>query len=104
MNNRKDKTLSDLQEYYKQKAKERGFDNETAQDTLLLITEEVGELARAIRKHMSIKTDDKGKIYTIEEELADIFIYLMHLSNILGLNLEEAFWKKEEENNKRAWK
>jgi NTP pyrophosphatase (non-canonical NTP hydrolase) len=98
------KTLSELQAYYQKKAKERGFTDETAQDTLLLLMEEVGELARAIRKQIGIKTDDKEKIYEIEEELADIQIYLLHLSNILGINLEEAFWKKEQENDTRQWK
>lgn len=93
-----------MQKYYADKSKERGFDKETARDTLLLMVEEVGELARAIRKQAGIKTDDKSKIYAIEEELADIFIYLLHLSNILKLDLEDAFWKKEEENKKRVWK
>ena len=96
--------LSELQKYYKQKAEERGFGDETAQNTLLLMTEELGELARAVRKHAGIKIDDKSKVYAIEEELADLQIYLLHLSNILGINLEEAFWKKEDENNKRTWK
>lgn len=104
MDSEKNKTISELQAYYEQKAEERGFGDETAQDTLLLMTEEIGELARAIRKQSGIKTDEKGKNYAIEEELADIFIYLLHLSNILGISLEEAFWKKEEENNKRTWK
>lgn len=98
------KSLSELQTYYLAKAKERGFDKETPRDILLLMTEELGELARAIRKHSGIKMDNKEKIYAIEEELADIQIYLLHLSNLLRLNLEEAFWKKEEENNKRIWK
>ncbi len=98
------KSLSELQKYYQQKAEERGFGDETAQDTLLLMTEELGELARAVRKNAGIKIDDKSKIYAIEEELADIQIYLLHLSNILGINLEESFWKKEDENNKRTWK
>jgi NTP pyrophosphatase (non-canonical NTP hydrolase) len=98
------KTLSELQNYYKQKAKERGFDGETAQDTLLLMTEELGELARAVRKNIGVKIDNKEKIYAMEEELADIQNYLFHLSNILGINLEEAYWKKEAENETRKWK
>ncbi len=98
------KTLKELQKFYAGKSKERGFDKETAQDTLLLMMEEIGELARAIRKQAGIKTDDKSKIYAIEEELADILAYLLHISNILGLDLEASFWKKEEENKKRVWK
>lgn len=98
------KSLIELQAYYKKKAEERGFTNESARDTLLLLTEELGELAKAIRKSEGLKTDNNSKKYDIEEELADVFIYLLHLSNVLELNLEEAFWKKEEENNKRVWK
>lgn len=98
------KTLEELQEYFAVKSKERGFDTETAHDVLLLMMEEMGELARAVRKQAGIKTDDKSKVYAIEEELADILIYLLHISNILGLDLEKSFWKKEEANNKRTWK
>lgn len=100
----KPKTLSELQKYYQQKAEERGFEKETAQETLLLMTEELGELARAIRKNIGLKIDNKEKIYAIEEELADIQNYLLHLSSILGINLEEAYWKKEAENDTRKWK
>jgi len=97
-------TLKELQAYFAEKSKERGFDKETAQDTLLLMIEEVGELARAIRKRVGIKSDDKSRIYPVQEELADILAYLLHLSNILKLDLEESFWKKEEENKKRVWR
>lgn len=100
----KGKSLPELQKFYAQISQERGFDKETAQDTLLLMMEEVGELARAIRKQKGIKTDDKSKIYALEEELADILAYLLHLSNILNIDLEESFWKKEEKNKKRTWK
>lgn len=97
-------TLASLQKYFAEKCKQRGFENETAQDAMLLMVEEVGELARSIRKHSGIKIDAKEKIYAIEEELADVLIYLLHISNILGLDLEESLWKKEEENEKRIWK
>ena len=98
------KTLKELQVFYAEKSKERGFDKETAQDTLLLMMEEIGELARAVRKQAGIKIDNKSDVYAIEEELADILAYLLHLSNILNLDLEDSFWKKEKENQKRVWK
>ena len=96
-------TLKELQKYYKQKAKERGFSKETPQDIVLLLTEELGELARAIRKKMGIKINAKTRVPELEEELADIFIYTIHLANQLGIDLQEAFEKKEEENEKRKW-
>lgn len=98
------KTLPQLQAYFAEKAKERGFDKESPQDILLLLTEELGELAKAIRKTAGIKTDVAANKYDVEEEIADVFNYLLHLSNTLGISLEDAFEKKEAENNKRTWK
>jgi len=43
-------TVKELQKYINDMIDIRGFDDETAQDTMLLLTEEVGELAKAIRK------------------------------------------------------
>ncbi len=98
------KTLKELQEFYLEISKERGFDKESAQDTLLLMMEEVGELAKAIRKKSGIKTEESGAISPVEEEVADVFAYLLHISNILEVDLDEAFWKKEEKNKNRIWK
>lgn len=100
----KNTTLKNWQKYLALKSKERGFDNETAQDVLLLMIEEIGELARAIRKQVGIKADDKSIVHPLEDELADIFAYALHMSNVLNVDLEEAIIKKEEKNNKRTWK
>ena len=99
----KARTLRELQEYFKQKAQERGFADETAQDTVLLMIEELGELAKAIRKHAGIKTERQARIPAIEDEMADLQIYLLHLANILGISLEDAFWNKEAKNDRRTW-
>lgn len=40
----------------------------------------------------------------MKEELADVFIYLLSLANMHGLDLEEAFREKEEINKQREWK
>lgn len=96
-------TLAQLQEYVAKKSAERGFQDESPRDILLLMTEELGELARAIRKNSGLKMDGKSKVYAIEEEIADILIYLLHLSNVLKIDINEAFWEKEEENNSRKW-
>lgn len=98
-------TLKDFQKYIEKMVRERGFETETAKDLILLLIEEVGELARAIRKKAGIKIDPKSApLYEIEEELADCFIYLLDLSNQLDVDLEKAFRKKEEINKKRYWK
>ncbi len=51
----------------------------------LWFTEEVGELAEAIRKR-----DHEG----IEEEMADVLAWLATLANLLELDLEKAALKK----------
>ena len=66
--------------------------------------EEVGELFKAIRKTENISTDANSKTFHIGEELADILIYVCAIANRYGINLEEAFRKKEEINKKRVWK
>jgi NTP pyrophosphatase (non-canonical NTP hydrolase) len=40
----------------------------------------------------------------VEEELADIIIYLSSIANRYNINLETAFRNKEEINKKREWK
>ncbi|MEM0355197.1 MAG: MazG nucleotide pyrophosphohydrolase domain-containing protein [Desulfurococcaceae archaeon] len=53
--------------------------------TFTWFVEEVGELADAI-----IKMDRKS----IEEEVADVFAWLLSIVNLLNIDLEEAFTKK----------
>ncbi len=56
-----------------------------------------GELAEAYDAWLK-KKDDLG------EELADVTIYLLGLSEILGINLEEEVQKKVYKNSKREYK
>lgn len=98
-------SVKKLQEYIHNVVVQRGFDKETPTDIMLLMVEEVGELAKALRKYVGLKIDqDKKDRYTkLEHELADIFIYLLDLSNACKIDLFQAFREKEHENNKRFW-
>ncbi len=55
---------------------------------LSVLVEEVGELARALRK----SGDEPDN--NVEDEIADIFFVLLGLANVLGVDLEEAFSRK----------
>ena len=55
-----------------------------------------GELAEAIEAYMQ-KKDDLG------EELADVVLYLLGLSEILNINLEDEILNKIEKNEKRQY-
>lgn len=50
----KNASLNEIQNYIKEVIKLRGFSEQDIEKTMLLLTEEVGELAKAIRKD---KTD-----------------------------------------------
>lgn len=92
--------LRDLQEYYGRVAAERGFDQESAQDTMLLLTEEIGELARAVRKGIGLLRAD-AIVEDPAGELADVQLYLLHLANIVGVDLAAAVDAKEGHNHER---
>lgn len=98
--------LTMIQDYLKQIIRLRGFDTQNVEHELLLLTEEVGELAKAIRKEKTNIGIDKNKItnyHSIEEEIADVFIVLNGICNTLNINLFDAFVAKEKRNINRTW-
>jgi len=99
-----DDALQRLQAYVWEINKERGFDTEDASHKLVMLMEEVGELAKAVRKQAGLKFTDTTKQTEAADELADVLIVLLGLSSILDVNLYEAFLKKETDNRRRIWK
>lgn len=101
----KDTSLNGIQDYVRKVLSIRGFDEETERDIMLLMIEEVGELAKSIRKQTGLKIDKSklGSYSSVSEEIADVFIYLVDLANALNINILEAFKNKEEKNIRRIW-
>jgi len=99
-------SMNQIQTYIKTVVELRGFDNQSIQETMLLLLEEVGELAKAIRKtatKMSVDIDKLQNYDTVESEVADVFFVLMAVCNQLDINLFEALKEKEEKNCERNW-
>ena len=97
-------TLADFQKYVADMKAERGFNTTDAVYECLLLGEEVGELFKAVRKNRKGSHIETGSTAgDIEEELADIFIFLCGIANISGIDLETAFRNKEEVNKQRQW-
>ena len=71
----------------------KGFNLTNVEKEFCYIYGEVGEAYEAYLK----KKDDLG------EELADIGLYLLGLSNMLGFSLKEQMEKKLEKNKKRIY-
>ena len=96
-------SLQDYQALIRKLVVERGFDKETVPEVFTLLVEEIGELAKAIRKTNGQKTGAHSRQHEVAEEAADVFWLLVDLCNRLGVDLEAAFNAKETKNRKRNW-
>ena len=100
-------SMNDVQGYIKKVIELRGFDKESIQETMLLLLEEAGELAKAIRKTATEMPVDVHKMQnydTVESEVADVFIVLTTVCNQLNINLFDALKEKERINCERSWR
>lgn len=101
----KEGTIKHLQEYVAAKIKERGFEDETLHERLLLLTEEVGELIKACR-HVSGMNVDKNRKATNEvgEEVTDVITLVFSVAAKLGLETEKEFILKNKLVDERVYK
>ncbi len=99
-------TLREVQAYLKNINQIRGFHQQEITKVMLLLLEEVGELAKAIRRNATDMAIDKEKINhydTIEEEVADVFYMLSCVCNELDIDIYNCIKEKEAKNCKRIW-
>ena len=89
-------TVKYLQNYIRQK----DYNPELLKDYFLKLSEEVGELSRAMRKNIKAQNniDIKG---TIDEELWDVIYYAMAIANLYDIDLEQVIKAKEKMNQIR---
>jgi NTP pyrophosphatase (non-canonical NTP hydrolase) len=96
-------TLPDIQRYVAEMEKERGFADRGVLDQCLLLGEEVGELFKAVRKSEHLSVGTTSIVGTVDEELADILIFVCAVANRYGIDLSTALRRKEEHNEQRVW-
>lgn len=97
-------SLKKLQEYIWSMNFERGFDTKDAGKKLVMLMEEVGELAKAVREVSGIKFASTTKRTELAEELADVQIVLLGLAGLIGIDMFDAVMMKESKNRRRIWK
>ena len=97
-------SLRELQKYVWQMNVERGFNTEDPSKKLVMLIEEVGELAKAIRKEAGMKFTDTTRKTELKEELGDVQIVLLGLASMLKVDMLEAVREKEKKNRERKWK
>lgn len=97
-------TLKQLQKHIEDICIDRGWDKNTHLEKFLLFSEEVGELAKAIRYTTSLYPGEKKiERRELEEEFADVLNYLLDLANHFDVDLEKAFREKDAVNKDRTW-
>ena len=81
--------------YYKNETKriciQKKWDNVSVEYLWMFLTEEIGELASAIRRHTK-QFPDRKKI-NIEGEILDVLSYLFQIADIFDIDLNCA-WEK----------
>ncbi len=87
--------LAAFQNYYRRVALQRGYKSESPKDCLLLMVEEVGELAREIRRQERLVRHGPSSQSSESRELADIFLYVVHMANVLDVDLSKIVQEKE---------
>lgn len=89
-------TIKYLQTYIK----ENDYQPDKPKDYFLKLSEEVGELSRAIRKGAKAQSnnDIKG---TIDEELWDIIYYVLAIANVYDIDMEQVIRSKCKMNESR---
>ena len=86
--------LKEMQKEIWQNKVNKGFNTTNVEKESCLLYDEVGEAFNAYNK----KKND------LNEEIADIAIYLFGLSEMLGFDLEDEIVKKMRKNKKRVYK
>jgi len=89
-------TIRYLQEYIKSK----DYRPELLKDYFLKLSEEVGELAKAMRKNLQ-RTDETLIKETIDEEIWDIIYYALAIANCYDIDIERVIQAKEDINNNK---
>ena len=83
----------------------RGLKNSLL-ERMVLLTEEIGELAKEVRKADKNLSIDINKEYNsnLENEITDVFICLMGMCELIDTDIVEGLKNKEKINFERVWK
>jgi NTP pyrophosphatase (non-canonical NTP hydrolase) len=97
-------TLPELQRSLAAVCQERGWTKDRPAETCVRFIEEVGELAKAMRKAAGMYEEQaKARDMPLEEAFADVPSLLLDLANAFQIDLDQAFRAKEQVNQSRIW-
>lgn len=104
--------LAEYQRYIHALESDKGWLDVDLVHNCFLMGEEVGELFKAVRRYnrlfeqqggTSAADDTAARKADVADELVDVFNYLLAIANRLDIDVEDAFRKKNAENQGRTW-
>lgn len=90
--------LNSFRDLTKELCRQKGWDRTNVNTVWLLFTEEIGELASAIRQNTRVFTKTglkKNKGVDIQSEMGDVFSYLFQLAYMLNVDLNK-MWENHQ--------
>jgi len=96
-------SLREIQEYVRKMAIQRRHSQDIPVE-MMYLTEEIGELAKALREHIGGDFDAQTSHKDLREEFEDCFYNLLNLANLTEVDLFDAMIEKEKINLSRNWK
>jgi len=94
--------LKELQKKIYQNKVDRGFNITDIGKEIVLMTEELGELAKSFKKSDKKTAKEISNKDEMADAIGDLMVYCIGLCEMLGLNAEEVLEKIVENNKKRA--
>lgn len=99
-------SINELQLILKQFAQVRDWEQfHTVRNLILALVGEVGELAETVQWLGDIEEsyfeNNPEKLQAISEEIADIFIYLLRIADVIGIDIEKVAKEKIASNEAR---
>lgn len=91
--------IGKVKAYLREFAQERDWEQfHTPKNLAMALSGEVGELTEIFQwltaEESSRAMEDPAKSEAIRQELADILQYVIRLSDVLGIDIDQALWKK----------
>jgi len=90
--------LNEYRDTTRQMCMNKGWDKAPVNTVWLLLTEEIGELASAIRQYTKVYRKMnliKERGTDVQMEMGDVFSYLFQLASMLNIDLDE-MWAKHQ--------
>tara|TARA_B110000046_G_C12749557_1_gene296139 strand:+ start:230 stop:517 length:288 start_codon:yes stop_codon:yes gene_type:complete len=86
------RTLNECKEQTMQICRKKGWDEVSVPHVWMFLTEEIGELASAVRRTTNQFSDKKKT--SVEGEIMDVLSYLFQLADVFNIDLDKAWQDK----------